>query len=326
MAATAMKKILRETAIAYKNLSIRQNGLKSIRSNALWMFADNTAFNLQRNMPGSARYFSTTYWRLGPDNGKDSEDEDMSSNPFYDKYAEKIKKAKTEGTGKPASLEQISLRMKYEAEKTKKQMQNFHQKMDSKKATAPTGRSSLPTSLGDILKLDQLADKTGEEIGKIWTEYYKNKGVLSAVIPGKIYSRIYSRSQSCPAFIYPLVKDHGYEFILGQFIKNECFFTSLLNYQAHEENAPWQIKLTHFTELQDDKDIVLMHGEADENTLSILEAQCITQQLQMFYATSDEERFNMVHTFNKAPDKFSYMDVIREIEASRLIESFNANK
>ena len=50
-----------------------------------------------------------------------------------------------------------------------------------------------------------------------------------------------------------------------------------------------------------------------------MEAQCLAQQLQMFYATADEERFNLVKTFNREPDKFKYMDLIKEIESSGLI-------
>ena len=268
-----------------------------------------------------SRALSVSSQRLGPPS-KD-EDNDLESNPFYDKYAEKIKEAKKTGASRPVTTEEISYRMNYEANRWKNHMKNLEKKMESKGDTLVAGQSSLPKDLNDILKLEKLHDKNKEEIGHIWKEYFKSKQSISAVIPKDIYERIYSRAQECPTFIYPLVKEQGYEFILAQFQDNQCFFTSLLSYQAHGENAPWQMNLTHYTELKDDKGIVLMLGEIDQEKLNILEAQCLAQQLQMFYATSDEERFNLVYMFNKDPDKFKYMDVIKEVEASRLIEKLN---
>ena len=268
-----------------------------------------------------SRTLSVSLQNLGPT--PHDEDTDLRSNPFYDKYADKIKKAKDSGTSRPLTTEQISYRMNYEANRWKSHMKNLEKKMESKGDKLVAGRSSLPTKLDDILKIDQLRDKSTEEIGHIWTEYFKSKQSINAVIPKEIYERISSRAHECPTFIYPLVKEQGYEFILAQFQDNQCFFTSLLSYQVHGENSPWQMNLTHYTELKDDKGIVLMLGEIDQEKMNVLEAQCLAQQLQMFYATADEERFNLVYMFNKDPDKFKYMDIIKEVEASRLIEQLN---
>ena len=40
---------------------------------------------------------------------------------------------------------------------------------------------------------------------------------------------------------------------VGQFADDEFHFTSLLNYQKHQENAPTQFDIKHYTELEDDK-------------------------------------------------------------------------
>lgn len=285
---------------------------------------ESTIFSRRASQPPYAllsRTLSLSSQNLGPSSHDD--DNDLISNPFYDKYAEKIKKAKESGTSRPVTTEEISYRMNYEANRWKSHMKNLEKKMESKGEKLVAGRSSLPTKLDDILKVDQLHDKSTEEIGHIWTEYFKSKQSINAVIPKEIYERISFRAHECPTFIYPLVKEQGYEFILAQFQENQCFFTSLLSYQVHGENSPWQMNLTHYTDLKDDKGIVLMLGEIDQEKMNILEAQCLAQQLQMFYATSDEERFNLVYMFNKDPDKFKYMDVIREVEASRLIEQLN---
>eukprot|EP00794_Sanderia_malayensis_P020025 gene20025-21988_t len=277
-----------------------------------------------------SRSVSTTGCLQRPDsekNDKTKTGDDLETNPFYNKYADKIEKAKKEGVKPVTTLEQMNDRAKYEAKKMKRQISQMEEKMKlSGSSPSAAGKTAFPKKLDDIMMVDQLTSKTGEEIGEIWTEFYKTKPVVSAVIPGKIYDRIYSRSIECPVFIYPLTKDQGYQFILGQFSGDQCYFTSLLDYQVHGENAPWLLNLTHYTELQQEKDVVLMAGEIDQQNLSILEAQFLAQQLQLFYATSDEERFNLVHVFNKQPDKFKYMDVINEVATSRLVENINFQK
>ena len=268
------------------------------------------------------RVLSTTALYLGQ--SKD-EDEKLKSNPFFQKYAEKIEMTRAKHE-KPTASSKESRHMQDETKLWKKSMTELEQKMKSNVNGCPvsSAKSVLPKKLNDILKLEHIIDKDADEVGTIWTEYFKTKQLISAVIPGNIFDKVYTRSLSCPAFIYPLVKDQGYEFMLGQFRDKLCYFTSLLNYQIHGENAPWHLNIAHYTELKEEKDIVLMLGEFDENRMNVLEAQCLAQQVQMFYATSDEERFNLVHVFNVSPDKFKYMDVIKEVEASQLIENLQS--
>ncbi len=52
-----------------------------------------------------------------------------------------------------------------------------------------------------------------------------------------------------------------------QFEGKEAHFTTLINYQAHQENAPECLTLTHYTDLAEEKGIVLMVGEFDTNVL-----------------------------------------------------------
>lgn len=54
-------------------------------------------------------------------------------------------------------------------------------------------------------------------------------------------------------FVYPLPRDEGYECIFGQFSGHRCYFTSLINYQQYQENAPVALTLTHYTDLQHSK-------------------------------------------------------------------------
>lgn len=72
-------------------------------------------------------------------------------------------------------------------------------------------------------------------------------------------------------FLFALPRKEGYEFFVVQFTGNEAHFTSLINYQAFNENAPECLTLIHYTDLAETKGIVLMVGEYDSNILVRLE-------------------------------------------------------
>lgn len=48
------------------------------------------------------------------------------------------------------------------------------------------------------------------------------------------------------------------------------------------------------------------------------EAQCLANQVQLFYATDRSETYELVETFNHRPNEFKYMSVIAELEQSGL--------
>ena len=68
-------------------------------------------------------------------------------------------------------------------------------------------------------------------------------------------------------FLFPLPRGKGYEFIVVQFDGKEAHFTSLKNFKAHRENSPVCMSLIYFTELLEEKEIVLMLGEYDTDFL-----------------------------------------------------------
>lgn len=51
---------------------------------------------------------------------------------------------------------------------------------------------------------------------------------------------------------------------------------------------------------------------------NVAEAQCIANQVQLFYATDRKETYGLVETFNFRPNEFKYMSVITELEQSGL--------
>ncbi|XP_027825486.2 ATP synthase mitochondrial F1 complex assembly factor 1 isoform X4 [Ovis aries] len=84
------------------------------------------------------------------------------------------------------------------------------------------------------------------------------------------------------------------------------------------EAAASQLILYHYPELKEEKGIVLMTAEMDSTFLNVAEAQCMANQVQLFYATDRKETYGLVETFNFRPNEFKYMSVIAELEQSGL--------
>lgn len=129
---------------------------------------------------------------------------------------------------------------------------------------------------------------------------------------------IWSRAQSCPTFLCALPRREGYEFFVGQWTRTELHFTALINIQTRGDAAASQLILYHYPELKEEKGIVLMTAEMDSTFLNVTEAQCIANQVQLFYATDRKETYGLVETFNFRPNEFKYMSVIAELEQSGL--------
>ncbi|XP_043941754.1 ATP synthase mitochondrial F1 complex assembly factor 1 isoform X2 [Protopterus annectens] len=228
----------------------------------------------------------------------------LEENPFYGKYQDKIRQFRS---ASPAE---------YEA------------RMEKRKEVkaAPVGQSTQEEfisfmeqeTLDSILNLEMVKEKTAEEIGQIWTQYFATKDTISAVIPAMKFELMQKRAQSCPTFLYALPRAEGYEFFVGQWSSKHLHFTSLINIQTLAENAPSQLILYHYCELQEDKGIVLLTAEMDSTFLGVHEAQCLASQVPLFYATDRLETFGLVETFNHKPDKFKHMSVIAELEHSGL--------
>nr|XP_025959717.1 ATP synthase mitochondrial F1 complex assembly factor 1 isoform X2 [Dromaius novaehollandiae] len=119
-------------------------------------------------------------------------------------------------------------------------------------------------------------------------------------------------------FLYALPRKEGYEFFVGQWSGTELHFTSLINIQTQGETAPSHLVLYHYPELQKEKGIVLMTAEMDSKFLVVHEAQCLANQVQLFYATDRSETYELVEIFNHRPNEFKYMSVIAELEQSGL--------
>lgn len=184
-------------------------------------------------------------------------------------------------------------------------------------SSGSSGISGRHKTLDSILNLDLVQDKSGPEISRIWTQYFSTRDTISAAIPSDTFEKIQTRAQTCPMFLYALPRSDGYEYFVGQWSGLELHFTSLINLQTVGESAPSQLVLVHYPELKH-KDIVLMTAERDHNAMGVAEAQCLANQVQLFYG-SRNGAFRLVEAFNHHPAEFKHMDVIAELEQSGVV-------
>ncbi|XP_074122130.1 ATP synthase mitochondrial F1 complex assembly factor 1 [Sminthopsis crassicaudata] len=245
---------------------------------------------------------------------------ELETNPYYDKYRDKIQQLRRSD---PAAFES-RLEKRHELRRQPvghSKQADFIQCVEQKEALGKQSSKrgfTKDKTLSSFFNLEMVKDKTGEEIRQIWQQYFATKDTVYAVIPAEKFDLIWSRAQKCPSFLCALPRREGYEFFVGQWSGPELHFTALINIQTRGEAASSQLVLYHFPELKEEKGIVLMTAEMDSTFLKIPEAQCIANQVQLFYATDRQETYGLVETFNLRPNEFKYMSVIAELEQSGL--------
>ncbi|XP_062047236.1 ATP synthase mitochondrial F1 complex assembly factor 1 isoform X2 [Lepus europaeus] len=214
---------------------------------------------------------------------------DLEANPYYDRYRDKIQQLRRTD---PAAFEsRLEKRSEFRKQPVGYSRQGDFIKCVEQKADAlgkqPTSRGfTKDKTLSSIFNIEMVKEKTAEEIKQIWQQYFAAKDTVFAVIPKEKFDLIWNRAQSCPT--------------------------------TRGDAAASQLILYHYPELKEEKGIVLMTAEMDSTFLNVAEAQCIANQVQLFYATDRKETFGLVETFNFRPNEFKYMSVIAELEQSGL--------
>lgn len=72
--------------------------------------------------------------------------------------------------------------------------------------------------------------------------------------------------------------------------------------------------MVHYTEFSEKMGVVLMRAEVDTNVINVQEAQCLANQLQLYYAQNTKTKLDLLERFTKSPDSFKHMDVINELQ------------
>ncbi|KAM9108337.1 ATP synthase mitochondrial F1 complex assembly factor 1 isoform 1-T1 [Megaptera novaeangliae] len=246
---------------------------------------------------------------------------EIEANPFYDRYRDKIQQLRrSDPTAFESRLEKCSEFRKQPVGHSKQGdfIKCVEQKTDTLGKQRMSRGFTKDKTLSSIFNIEMVKDKTAEEIKQIWQQYFAAKDTVYAVIPKEKFDLIWNRAQSCPTFLCALPRREGYEFFVGQWTGTELHFTALINIQTRGEAAASQLILYHYPELKEEKGIVLMTAEMDSTFLNVAEAQCIANQVQLFYATDRRETYGLVETFNFRPNEFKYMSVIAELEQSGL--------
>ncbi|KAI7817717.1 ATP11 protein-domain-containing protein [Gamsiella multidivaricata] len=257
---------------------------------------------------------------------------------YTQKYAEKLKrKAQEEGVSTIEELKAKVLPVTQTAfknvlpqepkvEESRSVEQQGQEK--TKDASTPTANATVDPSkasesgnpsLDKIMKLELVKDLNVEDIGKIWIQkHIDQEDTISAVVPADTYRKMLARSKEYPLFLLPLSHGDGVEFYLLQFSFHQVIFTSLLEYKTHGENARPFLTLTHYPELIDSKNIVLMNGSisTDPRILTPDQAQILTFGLQQYYVSDHKEKLQLLHDFHKRPEQFSHEKLIELTEIS----------
>ncbi|OAD56501.1 ATP synthase mitochondrial F1 complex assembly factor 1, partial [Eufriesea mexicana] len=242
--------------------------------------------------------------------------EHLEKNPFFEKYSNKI--AKLQQTKSNEFLQRAENQEKLQKAKEKwEEEQKFYQSQ----AKPNLGENQQPrqAQLNNIMKVDMIQDKTKDEIINIWKDYHKDKNYICGILTPDQFDKMFENGKHYPTFLLPLPRKQGYEFIVTQFYGLEIHMTPLLWYQAHKENAPECLTMIHYTEFRDNKEIILMRGEYDEKCINGQEAQCLVNELQLYYCANNAKRLQLLETFTNKPDKFKYMDLVAQLESIQLV-------
>lgn len=238
--------------------------------------------------------------------------EDLETNPYFNKYAEKIAKMQK---AKPEEFLERYAKGK-EVKESQPGGHDFSKVAEKPKTVLPKGAySHAPDkTLDSVMKTELLKDKTNEEIEYLWREHFRSKDAVSGVIPGHLYDKLHENAMKYTTFLFALPREKGFEFVVAQFAGHEVHFTPLINYQAYKENAPECLTLVHYPDLKEERGIVLMHGEYDKNIVNAFEAQNLVNQLQLYYNGADIEKSALLEKFHKKPEEFKHKDLIEQLE------------
>ncbi|XP_066411818.1 ATP synthase mitochondrial F1 complex assembly factor 1 isoform X1 [Molothrus aeneus] len=245
----------------------------------------------------------------------------LEENPFYGKYRHKIQELRRSNPDVFESRMEKRSEVKKQPVGHSKQgefIRCMEEKAEGLGSKTSKGGFTKDKTLDSILNVEMVKEKSAEEITQIWNQYFSAKDTVYAVIPAVKFDLMWKRAQKCPSFLYALPRKEGYEFFVGQWSGTELHFTSLINVQTQGETAPSQLVLYHYPDLQKEKGIVLMTAEMDSKFLVVHDAQCLANQVQLFYATDRSETYALVETFNHRSSEFKYMAVIAELEQSGL--------
>mmetsp|Transcript_36339 Transcript_36339/g.53118 ORF Transcript_36339/g.53118 Transcript_36339/m.53118 type:complete len:318 (-) Transcript_36339:108-1061(-) len=180
-----------------------------------------------------------------------------------------------------------------------------------------------PRSLNEILRIELMKDKTTNEVKDLWLTYHESRdNVHGVILPKDAASTILNRASGgsssntegnknkCGFFISPIFRDSGFFMLVSQFMEpNHFVFAYLEDYRLDPARAQPLLSVTIFDELVDSHDITLVRCDVVNRGVSDHEAYRVLQShLDAYYRMKEE--FELVQTFNLAPNLFDVDDYI----------------
>lgn len=194
-----------------------------------------------------------------------------------------------------------------------------------------------PTKLSEVMRMEDLADKSAEEVAQIWLAYHGdpqatpsgeppanppagNKQRVGMVLSAAEWSIMQENAKKSPMFVMPLAKAGAsdgqglnYVTLLVQQQLPFTLITSLEEFKLYGAGAPAAMTITHYPELVDSKGVVLARGDiVNDKMLNPGEARAVMQLLRAFYTDADD--YKMVMEFNHHPALFDWDKLLKKLK------------
>ncbi|AGO11604.1 AaceriADL179Cp [[Ashbya] aceris (nom. inval.)] len=273
-----------------------------------------------------------------------------SSKTVEDRYREKLlETARSRGF---ETIEELKANLKDELEARKqelnrvdplKELEAYEQRTKMAENNAKAARlrgpvdSSAPRvpfktldSYLDVAKIRQLSK---QEVEFLWRARWMNKdGVLNAVVPVDVFTRMSGYARANPAFVLPLQRDatgaaEGEDgqavemhYVQWQFVGPKtvhCIITSLAEFKLHKEFARPHSTFQFHLDLAEEKKVVFMNGQIEsDSSITLQDAQLLLLNVQRFYGAMGDttpaakRRIKILQDFTAGSADFNVEDLI----------------
>ncbi|OLL26857.1 Protein atp11, mitochondrial [Neolecta irregularis DAH-3] len=273
-----------------------------------------------------------------------------SSNPFVEKYREKLRQKAGQSNPPLISSGLQDIRLGASSVEELREIYHKQQRPQSELCQKPEPQKELPSdtpistgpaeasparspgprfaplkTLSSYIDVEKISLRDVKEIELIWSaRNNSDPACLYATIPCQVYQRMHQTARSNPMFVLPLPRgESGVEMHLLQWAFPESnisyvMITSLGEYKLKGEYSRPHTVLSHFSDLSQNKAIVLMRGEIENNRISFDDATLLAMSLQKFYAAKDTEDYgkrkqDMINSFTRG-DGFDISSLIEETD------------
>ena len=166
----------------------------------------------------------------------------------------------------------------------------------------------VPDKLSEVVHLSLLQEQSAPDLTRIWTEYHQGEdsaaNVLGSTIAADEAKLLFERGSGCPIFVLPLQREGGFMVMLSQFKGGTLNLTYLEDFRKQPNAAEPYMTAKLYTELVEEKGVVLARAHLDTDRLELAEAEQLLDAFMRVYTTA--EMFEYVDKFNNAPAEFSF--------------------